>query len=166
MIAEIGAGLSSAKTLMDIVKGLNAANTQVQINAAKIALQEQIMEIQNALFAASTAGTTSNERVRELEEEITRLADWETEKRRYELKSVDGGTFAYMPRSGVENGEDAHWLCTNCFERGRKSIMQYQGPQRPKDGPVTDMYQCNSCNGTMAVHFRIRPKYIRSMESA
>ena len=37
MIAEIGAGLSSAKTLMDIAKGLNAANTQAQVNEVKIA---------------------------------------------------------------------------------------------------------------------------------
>ena len=162
MIAEIGAGLSSAKTLMDIAKGLNAANTQAQVNEVKIALQEKIMDVLHALSVASTAEATSGEHVRQLEQEVMRLKDWEAEKERYELKAVDLGTFAYMPKPGMEKGEDAHWLCTNCFEHGKRSVMQYQGINKPKDGPSTDMYQCNSCHGTMGVHFRVRPKYIRA----
>jgi hypothetical protein len=48
----------------------------------------------------------------------------QTEKARYQLREVNTGVFAYVPKQGMEQGEPFHMLCANCYERGEKSILQ------------------------------------------
>lgn len=117
MIAEIGAGLGSLKSAYNLAKTLNAANTQVAINDVRLALQNRIFEAREALTAAET-------RIRELEQQVVELEDWETKKQRYELKNLDRGAFAYVHKATVENAEEPHWLCQPCFEGHRRSILQ------------------------------------------
>ena len=124
MIAEISAGLSSLKAAFDITKGLNAANTQANINDAKIPLQEHIIQAQQALAAANDAQTTAAERIRELEGEIVRLENWAAEKQRYQLKRFYPGTLAYALKPGMEQGEPPHYLCKHCYDRDEKAALQ------------------------------------------
>ena len=58
MLAEISMGLSSLKAASDILKGLNAANTQAAINDVKLVLQPHIIDAQQALAAANEAQAT------------------------------------------------------------------------------------------------------------
>jgi hypothetical protein len=97
MLAEISAGLSSLNAISDIVKGLNAANTQAAINEVKIGLQDHILKAQQALFVAQQAQATASQRIGELEQEIVRLKDWESEKQRYELKPMRTAILRPLP---------------------------------------------------------------------
>jgi hypothetical protein len=163
MIAEIGAGLSSAKALIDIAKGLHAAATQAEVNEVKIALQGEVLNIQAALMAAQAAESASTERIHELEQEIVRLKDWEGEKQRYELVRIDNKAVAYMAKAGMERGEPPHWLCTKCFNHGVPSIMQFQGTEAsPRLATSYGVYRCNECGGTLRTHFRTTPAWVRS----
>ncbi|MDO9370027.1 MAG: hypothetical protein Q7T68_15785 [Sphingopyxis sp.] len=156
MLAEISAGIGSLKALKDVVQGLNAANVQAQINEVKISLQEGILQAYEALLAAQERETASLTRMRDLEQEIVGLKDWSAERKRYQLVDAYRGAFTYMPKRGMENGQPAHWLCTNCFEQGRKSFLQNKGLTR---GTTEVVYGCDNCKGSLTVSARTKPHY-------
>lgn len=163
MLSEISMGLSSLKAASDILKGLNAANTIVAINEVKIELQERVMEAREALSAAHEAQTTTLQRIRELEQEIMQLKDWEAEKRRYQLNAIDRGAFAYMLKAGMENGEPPHWLCANCFGKRHKSFLQFKGQDARSPVPGSNSrgdhsnYGCDTCKGAVKVYYTRNP---------
>lgn len=153
MLAEISAGLSSLKTMKDIVQGLNAAKNEAALNSVKIDLQGLILEAQQGLFAAQEAQSADARRIADLEQELVRLKDWSAEKQRYELTSFRGGSVAYAQKPSVENRQAPHWLCANCFEQGRKSFLQHQADVGP-----SAVYSCGGCTAHMKVDRQERPK--------
>lgn len=159
MLGDISAGLSSLKTALDIIKGLNAANTLAAINEVKISLQERVMEARDALSAAQDAQAASLQRIRELEQEIVELKDWEREKQRYQLQAIDTGAFAYMLKPGMENGESSHWLCPNCFGKRHKSLLQFKGQDTRQGGGrgSHSTYGCDGCKSTVKVFYTRNP---------
>jgi hypothetical protein len=160
MLAEIASGLGSLKAAKDIVQGLNAAKTEAAINGVKIELQGLILDAQQGLFAAQEAQSADTRRIADLEQEIVRLKDWTTEKESYQLVAVDRGAFAYMPKPGMEKGEPAHWLCTNCFNHGHKSFMQHKGHGTSVGGRSDEaLFGCDSCKASMRVHWSNKPSY-------
>lgn len=148
MLAEISAGLSSLKAAFDITKGLNATNTQATINEVKIPLQQHIIDAQQALSAASEAQAAAAERIRQLEQEIVSLKDWSAEKENYELADTGQGSLAYKFKEGVEPPQPSHWICPQCYEDGKKSILKHESL------PVgrADTLVCTRCNFDVVTH--------------
>ena len=89
MAAELIAGLSIFKSLLDSAKGLKDINDAAVRNGAIVELQEKIL-------AAQTQQSALVERIRELEAEMARLEAWDREKERYQLTDHGGGTLAPM----------------------------------------------------------------------
>lgn len=141
VMMTIGAAYSGLKNGLGILQGLNATNTQVQVNDAKLALQQIIFDAQAALADAKEEQASSTERIRELEAEIMRLKDWSTERERYELKRFYPGTLAYALKLSMANGEPTHMLCQHCYGRNEKSILQATPSLRDK----YRMHLCHSC---------------------
>lgn len=159
MIAEIAAGLSSLNAAKQIVQGLNAANTAINVNDVKIELQGLILEAQQALFAAQQAEASTAQKIGALEQEIVRLKDWSAEKASYQMTAICRGAFAYTRKPGMEAGEPPHWLCTTCFENGKKAVLQFQGQQREPNGgrgSYSD-WRCNGCKATVTVQYTRKP---------
>lgn len=148
MLAEISAGLSSLKAAFDITKSLNAANTQASINDVKIPLQQHIIDAQQALSAASETQSADARRIAELEQEIMRLKDWSAEKQDYVLADTGQGSLAYEYLEGVESGHPAHWICPQCYEDGKKSILKHESL------PVgrADTLVCHRCGFDVVTH--------------
>jgi Zn finger protein HypA/HybF involved in hydrogenase expression len=159
MIAEITAGLSGLKSASDIIKTLQTTATQATVNEVKIGLQQHIMEAQTALFAAQQAETASAGRIRDLEQQIVEMKDWSREAERYQLQAIDRGCLAYVPKSGMENGEPPHWLCASCFNRRHKSFLQFKGRDQDRPGHRADTsnYGCDTCKATLKVHYGRKP---------
>lgn len=163
MLGDISAGLNSLKAASDILKGLSAANTLAAINEVKIGLQERVMEAREALATAQEAQSMALHRIRELEQEIVELKDWEREKQRYELKAIDRGAFAYMLKPGMQNGEPPHWLCPNCFSKRQKSFFQFKGQDSRSPVPGNNSrgdysnYGCDTCRAAVKVFYTRNP---------
>jgi hypothetical protein len=157
MLAEIASGLSSLKTMKDIVQGMNAAKNEAAINGVKIELQGLILDAQQGLFAAQEAQSSDARQIAQLEQEIVKLKDWSAEKERYQLVDVWQGSVAYMPKPTMENGEPAHWLCSNCFNQGRKSFLAMQGHVGPNSA-----WKCGACGTGMVISARTKPTYSAS----
>ena len=118
MAADLVAGLGIFKSLYDSVKALKDMNDATVRNGAVIELQKEILSAQAAQSALI-------DRIRELEQEVRGFEDWESEKRRYELKDLGFGALAYMLKSAMRVGEPPHWVCPNCFSKKHVSIIQY-----------------------------------------
>lgn len=134
VVAETIAGLGGLKTAFDIAKTLKDLDDRARRNEAVIDLQQKIL-------TAQEAQATLIKEVSELEEEVARLKTWDTDKQRYELKDLRKGFFAYILKEGMENGDPPHAICTNCYQKGSKSILQCSGHMSVHDRS----WDCPAC---------------------
>ena len=124
-------------------------------------VSEKVSEIDAALVTAlehaATAYSIQMEQTKlvgDLEKEVVRLEDWNVNKIDYELKSIDGTSFAYMIKESVETTKPKHWLCETCFHNSKESILQR------KEGPAKGRgryWVCNGCGATILVDGFITP---------
>ena len=146
MLTEIATGLSSLKAAFDITKGLNAAHAKASINDVKIPLQEHIVQAQQALFLASEAQAAAAERIRDLEQQIVSLKDWEREKQRYQMKRFTPGSIAYCLKPEMADGEPPHRLCPHCYQQAKKGFLQAQ--ELTNRGRA---HRCTSCQSEVVL---------------
>jgi len=133
VVAETIAGLGAFKTMYDMAKALKDINDATIRNGAVIELQEKIL-------AARETQTALLEQVSELEKEVTRLKDWEADKKRYQLSDIGNGVIALVLKKAMSNGEPTHYLCAGCAAKGQKSYLQSH-----IRGPYYDQFKCNEC---------------------
>lgn len=141
MVAEVYAGLSAFKAMFDMAKGLKDINDAAIRNGAVIELQEQILTAQQQQAALI-------ERIGDLEKEIATYDKWDSEKEKYELKPVSiSGMLAYMLKKETRGSEPPHWLCTNCYENRKRSILQFYGTRGRENH-----YKCHCCGAECQTH--------------
>ena len=112
-----------------------------QLNDAIIEMQQVVIDAQELVLSAQSRETALSARIQELERANTRQGEWAKEKLRYELVNLGGNRgMAYALREDiVAEGEAKHYLCTNCYEDGIKSIIQ-------PTGMSIKPYVCPRCN--------------------
>lgn len=156
-------GIASALTSLQAAKNIAQAMVGLRDTAALQAktneFQSVILDAQSALFTANEERAALVNRIGELEKEMARMKAWEAEKERYVLGTVDGGAFAYIQKPGVQPTEPPHWLCTNCFDKGQKSILQFSEQLRMPNGMRSEKarYVCHTCHGYITVDYRRKP---------
>lgn len=136
---DIYAGLSSFKIMLDIAKGIKDMSDASARYAAVIELQEKILSAQEAQSALV-------QRVRDLETEMTQMEKWDTEKQRYQLKSLPPGVFVYALKPEETGGEPPHYICQNCHENGKKSHLHGSG-----DHYGTATFECKRCGSKFRI---------------
>jgi len=136
MVAEVFAGLSAFKSMLDTAKALKDMNDAAIRNGAAIELTEKIL-------AAQAAQTALLDEIRELKEKIATFETWDTEKKRYELKSLGYGAFAQMLKPDARGTAPPHWVCTNCYGQRRISPIQWG---KPLKGSGRNGYFCPACS--------------------
>ena len=154
----IQGAITGLKTASDIAIGLGKLNTLAQVQEKSVELGQIIVAAQSATLSAYADQTAMIEEVRALKEEIMRVKAWETQKQRYKLTSTwEGGGVAYALRESMASGEPPHLICTNCYESGRKSILN----------PISDSrlfisYACPVCESQIPTNYRgsPKPKYV------
>jgi hypothetical protein len=139
MVAEVFASLGALKIAFDIAKGLKDIDDAARRNAAVIELQEKILAAQQ-----SQSGLV--ETVSDLEKEVARLKDWETDKSRYQLAELRPGLVALAIKPAMQNGEPFHHICADCAAGGKKVYLQ-----KHIAGPYYDEYRCGGCKSTIGV---------------
>jgi len=124
-LALISTAFQTINGLKTIAEGLMAAKDLAAVSGKVIELNGKIIEAQSLIFEIQQNGTALVQRVGELEKEITDLKSWDTEKQNYELKQVGrDNVFAYVSKA-VEGAREApHMICANCYEDGKKSLLQ------------------------------------------
>lgn len=116
-LASLGTALNIGKNLIGISDSAKLQEAVIQFNSAIIDAQSKIMSSQNEQSALTA-------KINELEQECVRLKNWETEQQEYSRKEIAPGNFAYVANNIMDNFENTHKYCCNCFEKYIKSTLQ------------------------------------------
>lgn len=157
MLESVQFGLTAISCGLDIARGVQAISNEVAVNQAVIDIQRSLLDAQRGLQEAQARHLADEQRINELLRQIQALKEWGSEREKYELVAIRGGAFAYMLKRESAAEVPAHWLCTTCFDEGKKSIMQSHGDVRA--GAGEQKYACNACKASFVVTARMRPTY-------
>jgi Zn finger protein HypA/HybF involved in hydrogenase expression len=91
-------------------------------------------------LAAQTDQSSLIDKIRDLENEIADVKAWGVEKIRYKLITPWQGSLTYALKESTSNAEPPHYICTSCYQNGRKSILN----QKTDAGRWT-LYACPVC---------------------
>jgi hypothetical protein len=140
---SITAAVGSLKAAGEIAKGLIGLKSDAEVQAKAIELNQKIIDAQHQIFEANAAQSSLLERLRDLEGQLARMHDWDAQKQRYRLAAPFSGCMVYALQKSMSDDETAHYLCTACFQKGQRSILQ--GKQTHGPGRPSAVYYCPSC---------------------
>jgi|HubBroStandDraft_2_1064218.scaffolds.fasta_scaffold53009_2 hypothetical protein len=149
---EITTAITSIKGAVDILKSLVGLRDGEAIRSKTAELYSVVLDSYEKAIAAREAQTAMIDRVRELEEEMNRLKEWDGEKDRYELKTPWTGATVYALKPDKRNDEPPHWLCAQCYQHGRKSLLQVSYAGRPYYH-----WKCPGCAAELIVAASVAP---------
>jgi hypothetical protein len=140
-VAEISAAIASLNATLNIAKAMIGLRDEEAFRAKSIEMQQTIMSALDNGIAAREAYTKQLDRVGTLEAEVADLKAWDAEKQKYELKPNYSGAVAYMLKPNARGAEPPHWLCPNCFAKGKKSFLL----PTERGSALTRIYKCGDC---------------------
>jgi hypothetical protein len=109
---------SGMKDLAGLVRGPDVEKKELE--KLVIDLADRLLHIQPTQIAVKGA-------LLDLQDEVRRVERFQGEAKRYVLEKTDMGSFVYQLKRGDEQGEPLHCLCTACYEKQVKSILQPAG---------------------------------------
>lgn len=141
MLPQITAVVGSIKTSIEIVKGINSLASEVQKNQAIIDIQRNLVEVQGSMLDLQSLIAEKDKVIEELREKISKKEDWKKISSKYELKQFNE-TFVYALKREFKAEEPVHILCSSCFEKNVKSVLQGRG----LGGRYGQDFVCVVCN--------------------
>ena len=132
IISGITSAVSLAKTLKDM-------GGDSETKALSTELYDSIINLQSGLLTLQGSYFQLQQEKNDILKELDSVKQWEQEKEKYELKELQKGRLLYSLKDGI-TGEPHHYICTNCFQDGRKSILHLE------DCGHTHFYKCFSCD--------------------
>lgn len=113
----------SIKTVVEITKAMKGLNDLEKMQIKVIELQEAILAAQGAALTAQDDQFKMADRIRQLQDELARATNWEASKQRYQLITPFEGCQVYALKESYKETDPPHWICPQCYEDGRKSIL-------------------------------------------
>ena len=143
--------ISGLKTASDIAKSFLELKSIADVQGKVIELQSAILSAQSSALSANADQAAMVEEIRTLKKEITDIKAWEEQKQRYKLVNPWEGAISvvYSLKESRKNSEPAHWICTKCYDDGRRTILQ---PRENKDGFV--LLVCPTCKSEIHTGYR------------
>jgi hypothetical protein len=147
-LLAIGQGLNAIKTAADLVKMITGSRPSTKISEDSVKLNDQILSIRKALLAANDEQAALVQKISSLEKQITDMETWEREKKRYDMKEVSPGAFAYILKEDAKGTDPIHRICTKCYNTGKKGILNRVGPNAASSAlRMPAMDKCSECGG-------------------
>lgn len=129
-ISLIQGTITGLKVAGDIAKSMLELKSLSDVQGKVIELQGTILAAQSSALSANADQAAMADEIRTLKKEIARVKAWEAQKQRYKLHSPWEGSVVYALKQSMSDSEPPHWICTSCYENGRKSILnQIQGKE-------------------------------------
>ncbi len=149
-IPSISVITSSLKGAVDISKGMLSLQNLNELSSLAVELNSKLIDAQQAIFEINDERHSLLEKIKELENEIATSNNWDLEKVRYQLMSPWPGhpVSVYHLKKTCSNGEEPHWLCPNCFQQSKKSILN----TNQNKGDQVHLV-CSQCNTKIRTHW-------------
>ena len=136
-------GVKNVSTLAGKIVDLAKGNSEIEDKAHTLA--DLTRTILGNSIAMIQLESHLREKARTLEEKLREMENWEEEKERYELRNTGAHyAFAYVLKESSQTPDTVYWLCTTCFEKRKKRILQ---PEITRTGRVL---RCSECNLTIS----------------
>lgn len=148
-LTVIGGAVAGLKTATDIAKGLISTNTAVEVNAKAIELQRALLSAYADAISAKETQTALLEEIRSLKRQLAHNEEFAADMKRYALDAPWRGTAVYALQESMSNGEPPHYLCPNCYQAKKKSILQL-GTNSKGD----QCFNCPNCRTTAQTPYR------------
>lgn len=138
----------AASSFASFKSAFSILNSMLEFKAAA-EFKDKIIELQGIIGAAQADTFAAQERqaalleeVNKLKSQVAKLRAWDSEKKKYELKELHTGNFAYALKKSEKKGGPVHYLCPACYEGGKKSILQEN--DMGSHGTVLQCFECKT----------------------
>lgn len=155
-MATLQSAITGLQAAGQIAKSLHELSASIDIKTKVIDLQAAILSAQQSALAAQSDQLALIQRVRDLEKEVADIKAWEEEKQRYQLIEPWRGCFVYALKESSKGAEPPHWVCTRCYQEGRKSILNNHTHYKPT---YMHVLKCSHCTFENEVHSDRKREY-------
>jgi len=138
-----------APSLAKLATDLIATSDTAKRNTQLIEFQNALIGLQSLIASVQQENATLIRQKSDAEEELKRMKDWDAEKKRYKMATPYSGVTVYAVQKSMSNGEPPHYLCANCFQNRKLSILAHS---TPKEGFVAIV--CAGCRFTAQTRMR------------
>lgn len=146
-ISAISGVIQSLNAMRQISQAMLDIRDSAMMQGKAAELSKVAFEALERAFESQAAAAQLQEEKRALEAKLREFETWTAEKQRYELKEIGTGAFAYVVKDAMRGAEPVHWLCANCFQQGKASILQITGMRGPFGD--TQIWGCHACNAAI-----------------
>lgn len=116
-------GVKNVSTLAGKIIDLAKGNSEIEDEAHM--LSDLTRTILGNSITMMQLESHLREKARMLEEKLREMENWEEEKERYVLRNTGAyHAFAYVLKESSQTPGTVCWLCTTCFEKRKKRILQ------------------------------------------
>lgn len=128
----IGLAVTTLKTAAELAKAIYNAKLDIDLKQKVAELQQLIFDARQSAFDAQSDLATVKGQMAECKRQLADFKKWDDDKGRYALfQPQNVQAVVYSVRKSASLGEPAHYLCTNCYQKNTKSIINNsQGKDR------------------------------------
>lgn len=124
MYSEIAAVIQSVSALNDLLRASKELSNRNEFVAAVSEVNEKLLAANAVALACQEKQAALTQEIDAQKERLMKLEDWEAKMERYELFRFPSGTFAYRLKEGVDPGQPVHYLCPDCVNERKPTILQ------------------------------------------
>jgi hypothetical protein len=126
MISEFAAGIAGLKTVGELASLLIKMNVDNAVTQKAIEANTAIINAQTLMLELQAKYQELLVQKDELEKRLIQIENWDAEAQKYALTEIVEGVFVYALKADQKDGAPAHWLCPDCYQNKKKSILQFQ----------------------------------------
>ena len=127
MIPEFTAAVTAATHATKLIASVLETVHDTKSKQAIFNLQNGVLDLQAKLYAAQAKYQELADIKRETEQKLIAYEKWDSEAARYKLTELVAGICVYVLQPDQARGEPIHYLCPNCFQQHKKSILHHPG---------------------------------------
>lgn len=129
LAGDAGTATGNIARAIQTVQGLFQKSQAGADADIKLALSDLTLQVANAQMANADLKL----QLTALQDELRQAQAFKSDLDRYELWETPTGSVVHRLKEAMNNGEPMHYLCPNCIESKRKSILQ--GPRHYRECP-------------------------------
>jgi hypothetical protein len=120
LAGDAGAATGKIANAITTMKGLFQKSQAGADAEIKLALSDLTLQVANA----QVTNADLKLKLAALQDELRQAKAFKSDLDRYELWETQTSRVVYRLKNEMQNGEPMHYLCPNCIETRRKSILQ------------------------------------------
>jgi len=149
---SIAALLSGAMQLLKTGAELSKSSGDANSQAMLLEFQEALIKLNADAVSVQTQNRSLLRENADLKQALKDINNWDDEKGRYAMVSPWQGAVTLALKREKSNGQPPHWICSVCYEEGKKSILN-DHTESPARGRRTLALRCPSCKSQIPTAF-------------